>query len=71
MPILNIHGDADVVVPLKDNSGEMARRYREIGGKVALIVPEGAGAQYVAGLFQCQQLMDLVIAAASSEDVKK
>jgi hypothetical protein len=71
VPILHIHGDADAAVPLKDNSGEMARRYRELGGKMELIVPEGQGHNMWQGFFQCQQLVDFVIASASSKDLKK
>jgi len=71
VPILHIHGDADAVVPLKDNSGEIARRYREMGGTMELIVPSGQGHNMWQGFFQCQQLVDFVIAAASSKDVKR
>ena len=41
VPIFHIHGDADAVVPLKDNSGEVARRYEKLGGKMELKVAKG------------------------------
>jgi len=36
VPIFHIHGDADDVVPLKDNSALLASRYRELGGSMRL-----------------------------------
>ena len=36
VPIFHIHGDVDGLVPLEDNSGELARRYRELGGEMVL-----------------------------------
>ena len=62
VPIFHIHGDTDTVVPLKDNSGELAKRYRELGGKVQLEVPPGQGHNMWQGFFQCQALVDFVIA---------
>jgi pimeloyl-ACP methyl ester carboxylesterase len=61
VPIFHIHGDADAVVPLKDNSGELARRYRELGGVVQLVVPPGQGHTRWTGFFQCQELVDFII----------
>ena len=43
VPLFAIHGDTDVVVPLERNSGEMARRYAALGGKMDLVVPKGQG----------------------------
>ena len=62
VPIFHIHGDSDTVVPLEDNSGELARRYSQLGGKIMLIVPEGQGHNMWQGFFQCQELVDFVIA---------
>ena len=31
VPVLLVHGDADTVVPLPENSAEMVRRYRDAG----------------------------------------
>ncbi|MBI5834309.1 MAG: prolyl oligopeptidase family serine peptidase [Armatimonadetes bacterium] len=62
VPILHIHGDVDTVVPLADNSGEVAKRYEALGGKMQLIVPPGQGHNLWEGFFQCQELVDFVLA---------
>ncbi|MBN1341400.1 MAG: prolyl oligopeptidase family serine peptidase [Phycisphaerae bacterium] len=62
VPIFHIHGDVDTAVPLEKNSGELAQRYRQLGGKVELLVPKGQGHNYWTGFFQCQALVDFVIA---------
>ena len=64
VPILHVHGDADRVVPLEKNSGELARRYRALGGPMRLIVVPGKGHQVATEFFQCQELVDFVIAHA-------
>ena len=62
VPVFHLHGDVDALVPLKDNSGELARRYRELGGPVQLVVPSGQGHNMWPGFFQCRELVDFVIA---------
>jgi pimeloyl-ACP methyl ester carboxylesterase len=64
VPILHVHGDADHMVPLDKNSGGLARRYRALGGQVRLIVIPGKGHQVCPEFFQCQELVDFVIAHA-------
>jgi hypothetical protein len=75
VPILHVHGDADVVVPLEKNSGELARRYRALGGQVRLIVIPGRGHQVCNEFFQCQSLVDFVISnsrpKASGDPIKE
>lgn len=66
VPIFHIHGDKDVLVPLKDNSGVLAERYRELGGPVELVIPPGQGHNMWQGFFQCQQLVDFVIAKSGA-----
>ncbi|MDB6028506.1 MAG: prolyl oligopeptidase family protein [Verrucomicrobiales bacterium] len=61
VPIFHIHGDADVVVPLDANSGPLAGRYKELGGKIELVVPPGQGHNMWPGFFQSQPLVDFVI----------
>ncbi len=61
IPILHIHGDSDKPVPLERNAGELARRYRKLGGKIKLIVVPGKGHEEATEIFQCQPLVDLVI----------
>jgi len=65
VPIFHIHGDADMLVPLADNSAELARRYRALGGSMRLRVPPGQGHNMWPGFFQCAELVEFVIAYAS------
>jgi hypothetical protein len=66
VPALLIHGDADRVVPLKENSAEFVARYKARGaeGAVKLIVAEGQGHNYWEGFFHCQDLVDFAIVQA-------
>ncbi len=64
VPVLHIHGDVDTVVPLETNSAELARRYRQFGGEMTLTVMKGQGHSMWSGWFQCQELVDFVIAHA-------
>ncbi|MFC1573979.1 alpha/beta hydrolase family protein, partial [Candidatus Latescibacterota bacterium] len=67
VPIYHIHGDSDTVVPLEQNSAEVARRYRGYGGEMTLRVIEGQGHNMWKGWFQCQELVDFVIANADKD----
>ena len=61
VPILHIHGDADKVVPLEENSGLLYQRYRELGGPMQLIViPEG-GHDLKKHWFHNQELVNFII----------
>ena len=62
--VLLRHGGVtvDTVVPLKENSGEIARQYEKLGGKMVLKVAKGQGHNLWEGFFQCQELVDFVIA---------
>lgn len=62
VPIFHIHGDVDKVVPSKDNSEAIARRYKELGGTMQLKIIQGQGHNLWEGFFQCQELVDFVIA---------
>ena len=66
LPILHVHGDSDAVVPLEKNSGELAVRYRALGGTMRLIVIPGKGHEEVPEFFRCQELVDFVIAQAKA-----
>ena len=61
IPIFHIHGNVDRVVPLKLNSGIISERYKLLGGKMQLIVPEGQGHNMWEGFFKCKELVDFVI----------
>ena len=67
VPIFHIHGDSDTVVPLDRNTGELAARYRRLGGDVTLKIIEGQGHNMWPGWFQCQELVDFVIAHAIAD----
>jgi pimeloyl-ACP methyl ester carboxylesterase len=64
VPIYHIHGDQDGLVPLADNSHEVKQRYGLLGGQMTLAVAEGQGHNMWPGFFQCQPLVDFVIAQA-------
>jgi hypothetical protein len=60
VPIFHIHGDQDTVVPLDDNSGLLAQRYRELGGTMELEVVAGQGHNMWDGWFQSEKLVEFV-----------
>jgi len=62
VPIFHIHGDCDTVVPLAENSGKLAQRYRQLGGEITLNVVKGQGHNMWPGWFQNQELVSFVIA---------
>ncbi len=62
VPIFHIHGDSDEVVPLEANSAALAQRYTQYGGQMKLEVIKGQGHNMWSGWFQCQELVDFVIA---------
>jgi pimeloyl-ACP methyl ester carboxylesterase len=43
IPLLHVCGDADNVVPMEENTGLVATRYREIGGRITVIAKPGVG----------------------------
>jgi hypothetical protein len=45
VPILHLHGPGDKVVPAEPNSGELARRYRALGGAIEVVGIAGQGAE--------------------------
>ena len=64
VPLYHIHGDSDTLVPLDKNSGELAQRYRKLGGSMTLNVIKGEGHTVWPGWFECQELVDFMIAQA-------
>lgn len=61
VPMILIHGDVDLVVPLEDNSLELRTRYFDQGGQVKLIVARGQGHNRWSGFFQNDELVDFAI----------
>ena len=68
LPALMIHGDEDVVVPLKENSAMFAETYKAHGAEdaVTVIVAKGQGHNFWEGFFRCQELVDFTIARAKA-----
>ena len=68
VPALMIHGDEDVVVPLKENSATFAETYKAHGAEeaVTVIVAKGQGHNFWEGFFRCQELVDFTIARAKA-----
>jgi dipeptidyl aminopeptidase/acylaminoacyl peptidase len=68
VPVFIIHGDDDKIVPLKENSAELAARYEAAGEKeaVTLVIAQGQGHNYWEGFFRCRELIEFVIARARS-----
>jgi hypothetical protein len=64
VPLFAIHGDVDQVVPLEANSAAVRTRYQALGGEMQLIIPAGQGHNMWSGFFECQELVDFVIAHA-------
>jgi predicted esterase len=64
VPIFHIHGDIDTLVPLLQNSAELARRYQKMGGEISLKVIQGQGHNMWTGWFESQELVDFVISHA-------
>lgn len=56
--ILSIHGDSDTVVPLQENSAELARRYKALGGSIKLLIVKGKGHAEIPEFFQRQEMVD-------------
>ncbi len=61
VPIYHIHGDNDAVVPIEDNSAELAREYQQYGGNIKLNIIKNGGHDMWPGWFECQELVDFVI----------
>ena len=70
VPIFHLHGDQDEIVPLDQNSGELAARYRALGGPMELKLCPGRGHDRWAGWFNSQELVDFVVRHARRAAVR-
>ena len=61
IPILHIHGYRDKPAPVERHAGELAKRYRKLGGNVELILVVGKGHEVVPEFFERQEVVDFVI----------
>jgi predicted esterase len=68
VPVFHIHGDSDTVVPLPDNSGQLAKRYKAEKGNIVLKVIKGRGHDMWPGWFHSQELVDFIITRARQQN---
>ncbi len=64
VPMFAVHGDSDVVVPYNDNTMILKERYEAGGGKFSVKVIPGEGHKVGPSFFECQELVDFVLANA-------
>jgi hypothetical protein len=60
VPLLHVYGDADIVVPWKENTGLIAKRYKELGGEITLIGKPGVG-HHPHGLTDSTPIVDFIL----------
>ncbi len=61
VPIYHNTGDVDTLVPPKDNSFLVAKRYNALGGPITVTVFKGQGHNYWTGFFEDQAMADFII----------
>ncbi len=61
VPIFHIHGDADTVVPLEHNAGELVKRYKKLGGHATLKVVPGKGHEEVDEFFTDPDFLNFIL----------
>ncbi len=64
VPMFVVHGDSDVVVPYDDNTRVLKERYEAGGGKITVKIIPGEGHKVSPSFFECQELIDFVLAQA-------
>lgn len=64
VPLLHVYGDADEIVPWRENTGLLAERYKQLGGSITLINKPGVG-HHPHGLDDPQPIVDFIIRHAS------
>lgn len=62
VPMFVVHGDSDVVVPYDDNTRVLKERYEAGGGQITVKIIAGEGHKVSPSFFECQELVDFVIA---------
>jgi predicted esterase len=68
VPILQLHGDTDKVVPLQQNTIEFGQRYKALGGEIDVEVIHGKGHEEVPEFFQPERLLDFLLRYLSPAD---
>ena len=70
IPIMHVYGDADEGVPWDENTGVVARRYRELGGSIELIGKPGCG-HHPHGLEDPTPVVEFFFRHAAGSDGKR
>jgi hypothetical protein len=66
VPVFHVHGDADKVAPLLQNTFEFARRYNEAGGRAEFSVVHSKAHEASPEFFQSEQLLVFLLSTGSS-----
>lgn len=61
VPIFHIHGDADTVVPLEHNAGELVKRYKKLGGPATLKIVPGKGHAEIDEFFTDPDFLNFIL----------
>jgi len=69
--IFHIHGDADVAVPLDQNSRVLIERYKSLGGDATLIVIHGKGHAEIPEYFHSKALLNFLLAELREKNKKQ
>ncbi|MBC8148174.1 MAG: prolyl oligopeptidase family serine peptidase [Verrucomicrobiaceae bacterium] len=67
VPIYHNTGDVDTLVPPKDNSFLVEKRYKALGGPMTVRIFEGQGHNYWTGFFEDQAMADFIIKHAKNQ----
>ena len=70
VPILHVHGDADTVVPLADNSAKLVSRYRALGGSGEVVVVPGKGHQVCPEFFESERLLSFLLSRGELKETE-
>ncbi|HEY1581286.1 MAG TPA: prolyl oligopeptidase family serine peptidase [Terracidiphilus sp.] len=68
VPLLHVVGDADLSVPLKENTRVLEERYQALGGDVQIIVKHGVG--HVHGLDDPTPIIQFLLAHRPEEPIR-
>ncbi len=70
VPLLHVYGDADEVVPWDENTGLLAKRYKELGGQIELIAKPGVK-HHPHGLDDSTPIVDFIWENTATPDAKR
>ncbi|MDG2129740.1 MAG: alpha/beta hydrolase [Fuerstiella sp.] len=70
VPVIHVCGDADESVPFEAHTGEFARRYRQLGGSVRVIVKKG-GAHHPHSLKDPTAIVDFIVTHQNRNNVSE